>query len=532
MARARTESIELFIPLGDPTDDATLRRQAAARLGVHDADIAQLVVVRRSLDARKGRPLGQQIRVEADLGEARPRPGRVRPPQDAARGKRVVVVGAGPAGTFAALRLAEAGASVTICELGKAVQPRRHDLAQLVRKGALDPASNYCFGEGGAGTFSDGKLYTRVKDRAAVADVLAVLVEHGADADIRVEHRPHVGSNKLPIVLQGLRAHLEALGVTYRWSDPLVDLVVAGGALTGGRVVAARLASGAELPCDALVLATGHSARAIYELLDARGVALVAKPFAVGARLEHPQPLIDRIQYGAHHGHPALPAAFYHVAAQVQAGGRERGVYSFCMCPGGWIVDSSTEHERLATNGMSLKRRDSPFANAAMIVTVEPEDVASFARRPGDPLAGLAFQRHWEARAYAAGGGGFVAVAQRQDDFLARRATTKAGRSSYRPRVVGGRLEDQLPAFVVDGLRAALPQFARTMRGFDTGEAQFVGIETRSSAPLRIVRDDTTLASPSHPGLYPTAEGAGYAGGIVSAAIDGVRVADAIIAAR
>jgi uncharacterized FAD-dependent dehydrogenase len=520
MAQQRTEIVELFVSLGGE-DPAALRQAASQRLGVSDADIAAVRVARRSLDARKGRPLGLQLKLEVDLGAPRVAEPRRRPAASAARGKRVVIVGAGPAGTFAALWLAEAGASVTICELGKAVQPRRHDLAQLVRKGALDPASNYCFGEGGAGTFSDGKLYTRVKDREAVAEVLALLIEHGADDDIRVENRPHVGSNRLPIILQGMRAALEGMGVTYRWSDPLVDFVTDG----DRRISAAVLASGAELSCDALVLATGHSARAIYELLDSRGVALEAKPFAIGARLEHPQPLIDRIQYGAHHGHPALPAAFYHVAAQVQSGGRKRGVYSFCMCPGGWIVDSSTEAGRLATNGMSLKRRDSPFANAAMIVSVEPEDLTAFARRPGDPLAGLAFQRHWEARAYAAGGGAFTAVANRLDDFTARRATSQPGRTSYRPKISGGRLDDSLPEFVTAGLRAAIPVIARTMRGFDTGEAQLIGIETRSSAPLRIVRDADSLESPSHPGLYPAAEGAGYAGGIVSAAIDGLRIA-------
>jgi hypothetical protein len=439
----------------------------------------------------------------------------------------VVVIGSGPCGTFAALRAAEAGARVTVVELGKAVQPRRHDLARLVRRGELDVDSNYCFGEGGAGTFSDGKLYTRVKDRAAVDEVLAILVEHGADAAIRVDSRPHVGSNKLPLILQALRARLEGLGVTYRWSDPLVDLVVK----HGGRVAGVTLRSGDVLDADAVVLAVGHSARAVYELLDARGVAMEPKSFAVGARVEHPQPLIDRIQYGPGHGHPRLPAAFYHVTAQVMSGARERGVWSFCMCPGGWIVDSSTEPEKLATNGMSLKRRDSPYANAALIVSVEPSDVARFARRPGDPLAGVRFQQEIEARAYRAGGGGFVAPAQKLDDLVAGRATSVALRSSYRPRVTGGDLREALPAFVTEALRRAVPQIDRTMRGFQTGEAQLVGVETRTSSPLRILRDEARLESPSHPGLYPGGEGAGYAGGIVSAAIDGLRLGDAVLAA-
>ena len=528
MAPSRFEIVEIFLKLDDLEERADLPALAAARLAVAREDIAAVRVVRRSLDARKGRPLGWQLRLEVDIGSPREQEApRRHPAPGSASGRRVVIAGSGPAGTFAALWLAEAGARVTVVERGKAVQPRRHDLAQLVRRGELDPDSNYCFGEGGAGTFSDGKLYTRVKDREAVAEVLQILVEHGAEPDIRVDSRPHVGSNKLPLILQGLRGRLEQLGVDYRWSDPLVDFVVG----PGGRIAAARLRSGAELDCDALVLATGHSAREIYELCDARGVALQAKPFAVGARLEHPQPLVDRIQYGKDFGHARLPAAFYHVTANVPAGGRERGVYSFCMCPGGWIVDSSTEPGRLATNGMSLKRRDSPYANAAMVVTVEPEDYAAFARRPGDPLAGIAFQRHWEERAYAAGGGGFVATAQKLGDFLAGRPTSVPGRSSYRPRVSGGALAGQLPPFVIEALKRAVPIMDRSMRGFHSNEAQFIGIETRTSAPVRVLRDEQTLASPSHPGLYPAAEGAGYAGGIVSAAIDGLRVARAIIGA-
>jgi hypothetical protein len=532
VSQGRILSTEIFIALDDPEGGAgdpsgpALVARAAAQLGVRPADVCACAVVRRSLDARKGRLMGHRLRVELDVGAVVARgPLRTAPDPQAGRGRRVVVVGSGPCGTFAALHLAEAGAEVTVVELGKAVQPRRHDLAKLVRRGELDTDSNYCFGEGGAGTFSDGKLYTRVKDRAAVDEVLAILVEHGAEPGIRVDSRPHVGSNHLPMVLQGLRTHLEGLGVTYRFSDPLVDLVV-----RAGRVAGAKLRSGAVLEADAVVLAVGHSARSVYECLDARGVALEAKGFAVGARLEHPQPLIDRIQYGDQYRHPRLPAAFYHVTAQVDAGGRERGVYSFCMCPGGWIVDSATEAGHLATNGMSLKRRDSPYANAAMIVSVEPADVAALGRRPGDPLAGIAFQRAIEAKAYAAGGGGFVAPAQRLTDLIARRATTVALRSSYRPRVVGGDLGDVLPAFVTEALARGIPQIDRTMRGFLTGEAQFVGVETRSSAPVRILRDPATLMSPSHRGLYPGGEGAGYAGGIVSAAIDGLRLGRAVLA--
>ncbi len=498
--------VELFFPLDEV--DADLRSRAAAAAGVRAEDVTAATVIRRSLDARKGRPLGYRLVVEIELGTpARAAPPRPAPPR-ALVGKRIVVVGSGPAGTFAALRLAEAGAAVTMVEQGKPVQPRRHDLAGLVRRGTLDVASNYCFGEGGAGTFSDGKLYTRVKDREAVREVLDLLVRHGADPDILVDSRPHVGSNKLPLVLVGLRERLESLGVAYRWSEELAGI-------DGG----ARLRSGEVLPCDRLVLAVGHSARATYEWLVAAGVAIAPKPFAIGARVEHPQPLIDEIQYGDAAKHPRLPAAFYQLSAEVG----DRGCWSFCMCPGGWIVNSATEPERLATNGMSLKRRDSPFANSALVVTVAPSDVG-----PG-PLAGVAFQRRVEEAAFRLGGGGFRAPAQRLTDFVAGRATAAPGRSSYRPGIVGADLRGALPPFVVDAVRRAVRVFDRTMKGFFTGEAQLVGVETRTSSPLRILRDPDTLASPSHPVLYPCGEGAGYAGGIVSAAIDGLRVADAII---
>ncbi len=523
MAQPRLHKLDLFLPLSEPEETVDLRARASAALGVPASDIFAVTVVRRSLDARKGRTIGYALGLEVEVGGPIARVPELAVPRRVSH-ERVVVVGSGPAGTFAALRLARAGARVTLVEKGKAVQPRRHDLARLVRRGDLDPSSNYCFGEGGAGTFSDGKLYTRTKDREAVRQVLDLLVEHGADPAIRVDSRPHVGSNKLPIILVGMRAALEALGVSYVWSEEVVDVEVGG----GGRVRSARLASGGELPCDRVILAVGHSARATYETLVARGVAVVAKPFAIGVRIEHPQPLIDEIQYGPAFRDPRLPAAFYHVTATVRAAGAERGVYSFCMCPGGWIVNSATEPGRLCTNGMSLKRRDSPYANAALAVTVTPRDMAPF----GDgPLAGVALQRDVEEKMFALGGGGFVAPAQRVVDFLARRETASPGRSSYRPGIVGADLAAALPPFVTEALRAALPVFERTMRGFTGAEAQLVGIETRTSAPLRFVRDSATLASPTHPGLHPCGEGAGYAGGIVSAAIDGLRVADAILQA-
>jgi hypothetical protein len=485
-------------------------------------------VLRKSLDARKGFPLGYRMQValsragEADLA---PQEERLPPPARARRGLRVVVVGSGPAGAFAALRLAQAGAEVTVVEQGKAVQPRRRDLALLTR-GELVPSSNYCFGEGGAGTFSDGKLYTRTKDRRAVREVLLALCEHGADGGIAVESRPHIGSNRLPKVLTSLREDLMGRGVSYLFEEAVVDLLV-----RGGRAVGVRCASGREVEGEAVVLAVGHSARPIYEVLWQRGVAMTPKAFAVGARVEHPQPLIDRIQYGGAAGHPALPAAFYQVSATCAG----RGVYSFCMCPGGWLVPSSTEPGGLCTNGMSLKRRDSPLANAALVVSVEPRDFTwpgegtGLLVPAGHPLSGVAFQRRLEERAFAAGGGGFVAPAQRLQDFVAGRASGAALRTTYRPGVVPADLSRLLPPFVVGPLREAVRRFGRSLPGFLSAEAQLVGVETRTSAPVRIERDGG-LMSPTLAGLYPCGEGAGHAGGIVSAAIDGLRVADAILA--
>lgn len=519
--------ISLFVALDEADDNEALAQSSARQLGVSREDIFAITLLRRSLDVRRGRRAGHRLKVAVHLGGLCEQSATPRKRYRLAKELRVVVAGSGPTGTFAALRLAEAGASVVIAELGKAVQPRRLDIAKLVRDGELEPTSNYCFGEGGAGTFSDGKLYTRTKNRLAVAEVIATLVEFGADPRIRVESRPHIGSDRLPKVLTLLRGHLEQLGVNYRFSDPLVDFAV-----RDGRIVGANLGLSGATDCQAMVVAAGHSARSLFATLVDRGVAHESKPFAVGARIEHPQQLIDQLQYGDSHGSPRLPAAFYHITAQSKADGVERGIYSFCMCPGGWVVNSSTEPGLLCTNGMSLKRRDSPRANAAFVVSVQPEDVASFGRFPGDPLAGIAFQQEIESRAFQAGGGGFVAPAQRLNDFAEGRSTSTALPTSYRPGVVGGTLDGVLPPFVTKALREALPQFERKMRGFHSDEAQLIGVETRTSSPLRFIRDPSTLMSVSHPGLYPGGEGAGYAGGIVSAAVDGLRIADAILQAN
>ncbi len=510
--------VDVFIPL-DALDEP-LEVVVSRRAGLSARDIGHVRVLRRSLDARKAHAVGHRLRVEI-LSKGEKSPPRAHAvekgwPSSIPR-PRVIIVGSGPAGAWAALSLSRAGLPSTILERGKPVQPRRHDLAR-VQRGRLDPNSNYCFGEGGAGTYSDGKLYTRTKDRAAVDRVLADLVCFGAPEEITVESRPHVGSNRLPKVLSSLRSFLESRGVVYRFSTGLSRIVA-----RNGRVVAVRTTMDEELAADVVLLACGHSARDVYALAAADGIAIERKPSAVGVRLEHPQPIIDSIQYGRAAGDPRLPAAFYEVSAQT----RGRGVYSFCMCPGGFIVPAATEVDGLVVNGMSLSRRDSPHANAAMVVSVMPSDYGDAGQ---GPLAGIEFQRAIERTAFTAGGGEFRAPAQRLVDFLARRESSSLPKSSYHPGLVSRSIDAVFPAFVVESLREGLEDICRRVRGFQHDDAVLVGAETRTSAPLRILRDPVTLESPSLRGLYPVGEGAGYAGGIVSAAIDGTRAAQAILA--
>jgi uncharacterized protein len=536
--------VELFIPL-DEIDEVTpspsaetagdagagtsvegasrrLLRMAEQMLGRAPGSLGAVKVVRRSLDARKGRPLGYRLRCvvgatpadlvdehEATFSEA-PRWPSGRPPP------RVVIVGSGPAGLWAALRLSAAGIIPTIFERGRPVQPRRADLARLTR-GSLDPDSNYCFGEGGAGTFSDGKLYTRAKDRIAVSAVLADLVRFGAPPEVEVEARPHVGSNRLPKVLTTLREHLASVGVAYRF-----DSEVVGVRASHGRVRSVLLRGGDEVEADAVILAVGHSARSIYEWAARDGIALERKSIAVGVRIEHPQSLIDDIQYGAAAGHPRLPPALYELAAS----GAGRGVYSFCMCPGGWIVPAATESDGVVVNGMSLSRRDSRFANSGLVVAI---DAGDFGPAAAGPLAGVAFQRALEQAAFRAGGGAFRAPAQRLADFMANRPSDFVVDSSYRPGLTPANLSEVLSPPVAAALREGLAAIGSKMSRFLHPDATLIGVETRTSAPVRLLRDPGTLMSPSCEGLYPAGEGAGYAGGIVSAAMDGLRIADQLI---
>jgi uncharacterized protein len=521
VTRALPSEFTLELGLDEPDDPDALRDRVARLLRVEPAELPALTLRQRSLDARRGRV---RFHLLFELG-AKDEPLGGEPPHEVRGAPRVIVVGEGPAGLFCAYELARHGMAAIVLDRGKQVQPRRHDLKALNKRGLVDPDSNYCFGEGGAGTYSDGKLYTRSHKRGSVRDVIEILALHGAPEAILSDARPHIGSNRLPKVVTALREKLESVGQIFRFGARVVDLVIAS-AGAKRRVTGVRLADGSEILADAVVLATGHSARDVLEMLERAGVRLEAKPFALGVRIEHPQPLVNRIQYGSLAEHPKLPNAPYRLASEVDG----RGVFSFCMCPGGWIVPASTEPGALVVNGMSLARRDSPFANSGLVVGVEPRDWEAAGLRGA--LGGIELQRRIETAAFAAGGGELRAPATRATDFVQKRGSNSLPDSSYIPGLLATDVAGVLDASglpLADRLRRALPEFERRMRGYLTEEAVLVGVESRTSSPVRIPRDPETLESADLAGLYPTAEGAGYAGGIVSAALDGMRVARSLV---
>jgi uncharacterized FAD-dependent dehydrogenase len=521
-ARSLPEQITVRLGLDEPEGESHLRHRVARMLGVDEPTLPALSVHKRAIDARQGRVrFSIVVRIGAETDRA------VGPlPREVTRPERVLVVGDGPAGLFCAYQLARHGVGCTVLDRGKKVQPRRHDLKALYQDGSVNADSNYCYGEGGAGTYSDGKLYTRSNKRGNVEDVLQTLTLHGAPPAILTDARPHVGSNRLPKVVTALRERLESLGVGFRFGARVAELLVE---LTQGQrsVAGVRLSDGVEIPAECVVLATGHSARDVFEMLGRAGVALESKPFSVGVRIEHPQALIDRVQYGSSAGHPRLPAASYQLATTIDG----RGVFSFCMCPGGFIVPAATEPEGLVLNGMSLAKRDSVFANSGLVVSITPEDLAAAGWR--GPTGGVQFQSRLERAAFAAGGGRLRAPATRAADFLAQRASSTLPTSSYRPGLLPCDLAVVLDAgglALAARLREGLAMFAKRVRGFASDQAVLAAVESRTSSPVRVPRDASTWQTRGISRLYVCGEGAGYAGGIVSAALDGIGVAERIAA--
>jgi uncharacterized FAD-dependent dehydrogenase len=524
---------DLKLPLGHAPE--ALPAAVAARLGVAPSDIRSLAVARRANDARKKSAIlmvysvDVQVADEAAVLAAFAGDPHVKPAPDTGyrpvalapagwSGPRPVVIGAGPCGLFAGLILAQMGLRPIILDRGKQVRERTKDTWGLWRRGVLDPESNVQFGEGGAGTFSDGKLYSQIKDpRHLGRKVLSEFVKAGAPPEILTEAHPHIGTFRLVTVVESLRATIEALGGEYRWGCRVDDFAFG----PDHAIRALTLSTGETLEARQVVLAVGHSARDTFEALHGAGVHIEAKPFSIGVRIEHPQGWIDRARFGACAGHPDLGAAAYSLSHHCANG---RTVYSFCMCPGGTVVAATSEEGRVVTNGMSQYSRNERNANSGLVVAIDPE--RDF---PGGPLAGIALQRHWESLAYQAGGATYAAPGQLVGDFLARRPSSAVGQvvPSYKPGVHLTALEACLPEFVTDALREALPAFGRQIPGYDHPDAIMTGVETRTSSPVRITRG-ADLQSLNTPGLYPAGEGAGYAGGILSAAVDGIKVAEAV----
>lgn len=480
--------------------------------------IKSVRVLKRSIDARQ-RTVMVNLKVRVYIDEF---------PQDdefprieygdVSSKPRAIVVGAGPAGLFAALRLIELGICPVVVERGKNVHDRRKDIALISREQRVDPESNYSFGEGGAGAFSDGKLYTRSKKRGSVERILQIFCQHGASVSILSDAHPHIGTDKLPRVIERMRNRIIESGGEVHFETRMERLII-----DGDEVCGIVTADGREFT-GPVILATGHSARDVYYMLHENGVELESKGIAVGVRLEHPQQLIDSIQYHNPEGRGKyLPAAEYSFVTQVKG----RGVYSFCMCPGGFIVPAMTDAAQSVVNGMSPSGRTSPYANSGLVTEVRPADFEHLRAEWGE-LAGLKFQQQFEELARRHGGDRQIAPAQRVADFVAGRASASLARTSYIPGIVPSRLDRWMPGFIAQGLRQGLATFGRRMRGFVTNEAVVVGVESRTSSPVRIPRDPATLMHPEAAGLFPAGEGAGYAGGIISAALDGERIAEAV----
>ncbi|HRO46825.1 FAD-dependent protein [Agriterribacter sp.] len=511
-----------------PSQAATaslISEHIAAAEGVTPSAVSGFHILKRSVDAR-GRQAWIMLTVNAFINEPfqqRPVPVFHFKSVEHAQ-KKVIIIGAGPAGLFAALQLIEKGIRPIILERGKDVRARRRDLAVLNKEGVINPESNYCFGEGGAGTYSDGKLYTRSNKRGNISRILSLFVHFGAEENILYDAHPHIGTNKLPHIIAAMRHTIRDCGGIFLFEKKVTDFIIDRNILK-----AVKTADENVFKADAFILATGHSARDIYRLLDQKKISIELKPFALGIRIEHPQQLIDQIQYhsfpGTASGHSSsvnLPPASYSLVTQAN----QRGVFSFCMCPGGIIAPAATGAGELVVNGWSPSKRNNPYANSGIVVTVEEKDVQAF--RNHGALAAMYFQESIERKAYNAGGGKFAAPAQRMVDFAENNASSTLPRCSYLPGVTATSLEAVFPSFIYRTLQEGLIAFGKKMKGYYSNEAIVVATESRTSSPVRIPRDKVSLHHPQIHNLYPCAEGAGFAGGIVSAAMDGEKIADII----
>ncbi|MEQ8469623.1 MAG: FAD-binding protein [Marinoscillum sp.] len=478
-------------------------------------------IQRRSVDARQ-KQIKVNLRITADSSPLELAFVEFRKEyKNVSQAKPIIIVGAGPAGLFAALRAIELGFKPIVLERGKDVQSRRRDLAAINKDHIVNPESNYCFGEGGAGTYSDGKLYTRSKKRGSIRRIFEILVAHGAPETILVESHPHIGTNKLPKIVTSLRETIIEFGGEVRFDSKVSDFIIEGDRLKGVVLRNAERITG-----EATILATGHSARDIFHLCAKREIKIEAKPFALGVRVEHPQQLIDQIQYKCADRGPYLPASSYGLVSQTNYQKVERGVFSFCMCPGGFIVPAATATGEVVVNGMSPSRRNSKYANSGIVVAVELDDIKEFHKF--GPLATMEFQAAVEQRAWKMGGSSQIAPAQKLVDFVEGKLSDQLNETSYQPGLHSVRMDDVLPDFIASRLKDGFKSFGQKMPGYYTNEAQIVGVESRTSSPVRIPRDPETLQHTQIRGLFPCGEGAGFAGGIASAAVDGEKVMEAI----
>ena len=512
----------LKLPPSQAANEDKVRQHIALVAGKKLTSISGWHILKKSIDAR-GKNVFINLKVNAFIDE----PFHMSTKVDfnfcnvSQAERKVLIIGAGPAGMFAALKLIEAGIKPVIIERGKDVRARRRDLARLNKEGVIDADSNYCFGEGGAGTYSDGKLYTRSNKRGDINRILQLFVRFGAQDNILFDAHPHIGTNKLPQIITAMRQTILDCGGEVIFGKKLVDFTLDKAAITS-----AITADGDQLRADAYILATGHSARDIFTLLHSKNISVQAKPFALGVRVEHPQALIDRLQYHCLTKDEFLPPASYSLVQQVE----EKGVFSFCMCPGGIIAPAATNQNELVVNGWSPSKRDNPYANSGMVVQVEKKDAIESLKgfkkvAENDPLLFMYFQQMVEQHAYTAGGGKFVAPAQRMEDFVSKKISADLPGNSYLPGLKSVGLDVVLPAFTYNALAGAFKKFGKKMNGYFTNEAIVVATESRTSSPVRIPRDPENFSHPQLSNLYPCAEGAGYAGGIVSAAMDGEAIA-------